>query len=161
MSEIGSGSGSSYPTALDTDASQEVNTTSPLRTMARAEVVNDLASALLSIETELGLSPSGSYTDVSSFLLDIEEAVLLLEIDMGFMENAISTLDNVVRDMKSATLGAWLSRSANTSYRAESNGFVCAGGNGNAAVLTISTDGSKPPTTIRARMKTDAVASSQ
>lgn len=63
MGEIGSGGGSSYPTALDTDASQESTST-----VARADVPNDLASATVAIQTELGTDPAGTKTDVKTYL---------------------------------------------------------------------------------------------
>lgn len=63
MSELGAGSGTSYPTALDTD-----NTTESTSTKARADVPNDLAAAVIAIETELGTDPAGSLSDVKTFL---------------------------------------------------------------------------------------------
>lgn len=68
MSEIGAGSGTSYPTALDTDNTLEYNVSSASKTRARAEVVNDLADAIVAIETELGTSPSGTAATVKDFL---------------------------------------------------------------------------------------------
>jgi len=53
MGEIGSGNGSSYPNSYDTDSSQESTST-----VARHQVVNDLAACILNIEQELGLNPS-------------------------------------------------------------------------------------------------------
>jgi len=64
MGELGSGDGSSYPGALDTDSSREVNDVNPGKTKARAEVVNDLASAIVAIENELGVNPAGTKTTV-------------------------------------------------------------------------------------------------
>lgn len=69
MSEIGSGSGTSYPTAIDTDNTLEYNVSSASKTRARAEVVNDLADAIVAIETELGTSPSGTAATVKDFLI--------------------------------------------------------------------------------------------
>lgn len=63
MSELGAGSGSGYPGALDTD-----NTLESTSTTARADVPNDLASAIIAVQTELGLDPAGSLTDVKTFL---------------------------------------------------------------------------------------------
>ena len=63
MGELGSGGGSSYPTSLDTDTSQESTST-----VARADVPNDLASAAVAIQTELGTDPAGTKTDVKTFL---------------------------------------------------------------------------------------------
>lgn len=72
MGELGSGTGSSYPTTLDTNATVEVNSPNPGKTKARAEVPNDHASALIKIETELGTLPKGSKADVKTRLDDIE-----------------------------------------------------------------------------------------
>lgn len=59
MTEIGSGSGTSYPRSIDTDASPETTTT-----YARADVPNDLAACVIAIQTELGINPAGSVADV-------------------------------------------------------------------------------------------------
>ena len=64
MGEIGSGTGSSYPGTLDTDASLEVSAPAAGKTKASANVPNDLASAILAIETELGIDPAGSKATV-------------------------------------------------------------------------------------------------
>ena len=68
MSELGSGSGSSYPGSLDTDSTVEVDSPSASKTLARAAVPNDLAAAVVAIETELGTDPAGTKTDVKTFL---------------------------------------------------------------------------------------------
>ena len=68
MAEIGSGSGSSYPSALDTNTSPEVDSPSVSKTLVRANVPNDLAAAIIALETELGTDPAGSLVDVKSFL---------------------------------------------------------------------------------------------
>lgn len=68
MSEIGSGSGSSYPTSLDTDSTVEVNSPSASKTKARAEVINDLGACVVAVETTLGTSPQGTKADVKTFL---------------------------------------------------------------------------------------------
>lgn len=68
MGELGSGSGSSYPSTLDTDNIKEVNDPSASRTKARAEVPNDLAAAVIAMETELGTDPAGTRADVKTFL---------------------------------------------------------------------------------------------
>lgn len=68
MSEIGSGNNSSYPGALDTNAIPEVNSPAAGKTKARKEVVEDLTHAVIMIETELGIDPAGSLTDVKTFL---------------------------------------------------------------------------------------------
>ncbi|KKM03136.1 hypothetical protein LCGC14_1777430 [marine sediment metagenome] len=63
MAELGSGSGSDYPTSIDTDANKESSSTS-----ARANVPNDLAAAIIAIMTELGTDPAGSLATVKDFL---------------------------------------------------------------------------------------------
>lgn len=68
MAELGAGSGSGYPAVLDTDNTLEVNSPNAGKTKARAEVPNDLAAAIVAIETELGINPAGSLTDVKTFL---------------------------------------------------------------------------------------------
>ena len=68
MAEIGSGNGSGYPGAIDSDAALEVNASAAGKTKARAEVVNDLAAAIIALQTELGTDPAGSLTNVKTFL---------------------------------------------------------------------------------------------
>lgn len=68
MAELGSGNGSDYPATLDTDNIIEVNTPAAGRTKARAEVVNDLAAAIVAVQNELGVNPAGALTDVVTFL---------------------------------------------------------------------------------------------
>ena len=74
MSEIGSGNGTSYPTAVDTNATTEVNSPSANKTKARAEVPNDHSSAIVAIETELGTLPKGTAATVKDRLNAIELA---------------------------------------------------------------------------------------
>ncbi|MBS3927806.1 MAG: hypothetical protein KGZ65_04360 [Sphingomonadales bacterium] len=59
MPEIGSGGGSGYPAAIDSDATLETNAD-----YARIQVPNDLAACIVAIETELGIAPSGGYATV-------------------------------------------------------------------------------------------------
>lgn len=63
MAELGAGSGTGYPAAIDTDTSQESTST-----VARSNVPNDLAAAVIAVETELGTDPAGTLTDVKTFL---------------------------------------------------------------------------------------------
>ena len=64
MSEIGAGSGSSYPGGLDANASVEINAPNPGKTKARKEVVEDLSACIINIETTLGVNPQGSKATV-------------------------------------------------------------------------------------------------
>jgi hypothetical protein len=63
MAELGSGSGSDYPSSIDSDASKESSSTT-----ARADVINDAYDALIKIMTELGTDPAGSLATVKAFL---------------------------------------------------------------------------------------------
>jgi microcystin-dependent protein len=64
MSELGSGSGTSYPASLDVDNSVEVDSS----TTARADVPNDLAAAIIAVQGELGTDPAGSAATVKARL---------------------------------------------------------------------------------------------
>ncbi|MFQ5715082.1 MAG: hypothetical protein ACE5GU_13725 [Candidatus Scalinduaceae bacterium] len=64
MSEIGSGNNSSYPAAIDTDSVQEGNDLD----FTDANVWNDLADAIIKIETELGVNPAMGKTDMLTYL---------------------------------------------------------------------------------------------
>ena len=70
MGEIGAGDGSSFPTTLDTNNTLEVNAPNAGKTLARADVPNDLAACIIKIETELGTDPAGhsSIADVKTFM---------------------------------------------------------------------------------------------
>jgi len=68
MAELGAGSGTGYPGALDTNSTVEVDSPASGKTKARAAVPNDLANAIVAIETELGIDPAGTKTDVKTFL---------------------------------------------------------------------------------------------
>jgi hypothetical protein len=68
MSELGSGNGTSYPGALDTDNILEVDSPNASKTKARADVPNDMGAAIIALETELGTNPAGTVTDVKTFL---------------------------------------------------------------------------------------------
>lgn len=67
MGEIGTGEGTSYPGALDTDTLLESTST-----LARKDVPNDLAVAIIAVQTEMGLDPAGDYDDVVSRLNAID-----------------------------------------------------------------------------------------
>lgn len=68
MTELGSGSGSSYPGSLDSDSTLEVDSPAAGKTKARANVPNDLAAAIIAIQTELGTDPAGSAATVKARL---------------------------------------------------------------------------------------------
>jgi len=64
MAELGAGGGSGYPGVIDTDAALEVDGVN----IARADVPNDLAEAIVKIETELGTDPAGVSVDLKTRL---------------------------------------------------------------------------------------------
>ena len=66
--ELGSGSGTGYPSALDTNDKLEYNRESAEKTLASADIVNDLAAAIIAVQTELGVSPSGTATSIADLL---------------------------------------------------------------------------------------------
>jgi len=70
VAELGSGSTprSDYPGSLDTNATLEVDSPSAGRTKVRADVPNDLAAAIVAVQTELGTDPAGTTSDVKTFL---------------------------------------------------------------------------------------------
>jgi len=68
MAELGSGSGTGYPAALDTDSVLEIDSPSASKTQYRADVPNDTNAAILAIQTELGTDPSGTKASVKEFL---------------------------------------------------------------------------------------------
>lgn len=63
MANIGSGNGTTYPSALDTQSPPESGTT-----VARDDVPNDLAAVAIAIETELGINPAGTEVNVKTYL---------------------------------------------------------------------------------------------
>lgn len=68
MSELGSGSGSTFPNTLDTNSILEYDASSSNKTRARADVVNDLADAIVNIETNIGTGAKGTYSDIAARL---------------------------------------------------------------------------------------------
>jgi len=70
MAELGNGETprSSYPGALDTNNALEIDSPDAAKTKVRANIPNDLAAALINIQTELGIDPAGSLADVKTFL---------------------------------------------------------------------------------------------
>lgn len=63
MGEIGSGSGSAYPAALDTGATQE-----QASDYVRLDWGRDVEAAIVAVENELGTDPAGSYATVRARL---------------------------------------------------------------------------------------------
>jgi len=85
--ELGAGDGTSYPATIDTDTNVEVDYPSPNATTARSAVPNDTNAAVIAIETELGINPSGEY-DTLKARLDAGDWLYYLktEIDTKFAE---------------------------------------------------------------------------
>ena len=93
--ELGAGDGTGYPAAIDTDTSVEVDYPDPLATTARAAVPNDTNAAVIAIETELGINPSGTY-DTLKARLDAGDGLYYLktEIDTKFAELKFTDLSD-------------------------------------------------------------------
>jgi len=68
MAELGEGAGSGYPSALDTNNILEYDKESSEKTLIRADVVNDLAAAIVAIQGELGTDPAGNENTVAGLL---------------------------------------------------------------------------------------------
>ena len=68
MAELGAGSGSGYPGSLDTNSVLEVDSPATGKTKVRADVPNDLAAAIVAVQTELGVDPAGTKADVKTYL---------------------------------------------------------------------------------------------
>ncbi len=73
MGELGSGMGTSYPSAVDIDTMKEANQGEASPTTVRAAVINDANAAIVAIETELGTSPKGTFADVKTRLESLED----------------------------------------------------------------------------------------
>ena len=80
--ELGAGSGTGYPGAIDTDTSVEVDYPDPLATTARAAVPNDTNAAVIAIETELGINPSGTYDTIKA-RLDAGDGLYYLKTEIN------------------------------------------------------------------------------
>ena len=61
--ELGDGAGSGYPGSIDVDENQESASTS-----VRYNVPNDLASAVIAVQTALGVNPFRDSTNVVTYL---------------------------------------------------------------------------------------------
>ena len=68
MAEIGASSGTGYPSAIDTNSTPEVDSPSASKTLVRAATPNDLAAAVIAVQTELGTNPRGAAASVKAFL---------------------------------------------------------------------------------------------
>ena len=81
MAELGAGSGTGYPTTLDTDTTVEANEGEAGASLQRAECINDANAAIVAIETELGTTPSSGYTNISGRLdaVDIPSKDLIIK----------------------------------------------------------------------------------
>ena len=112
MAELGSGSGSGYPGAIDTDTTQEVNSPNAGRTKARAEVINDAYAAIVALQTELGTDPAGSLTDVKTWLQTehgadgTHDATKIVEIAGAQTITGVKTFSAIVKTAKGADVAS-------------------------------------------------------
>ena len=100
MAEIGSGSGSGFPSALDTNSTLEYDKESTEKTLVRADVVNDIGAGLVAIETELGTDPAGSKTDVKTRLaIHMNNDGTLKDEIRIYNTNGLTTLQLTINDL--------------------------------------------------------------
>ena len=124
MSELGSGNGTSYPAAIDVDNSVEADGT----TTARADVVNDLASSIIGVQSELGTNPAGSLTDVKTFLQTQHAA--------DGAHSAVTATTLVLSSSFTQKVGADVSSAAALNVQIAGNIFDVTGTTGITSILT-------------------------
>ncbi len=96
--ELGAGSGSSYPMAIDTDISVETSTH-----IARANVPNDSNAAIIAIQNELGTDPAGTAATVDN-RIDIRSAARVYL--SGFQSNLSNGVETkILFDTESFDVG--------------------------------------------------------
>lgn len=100
MAELGGGSGTGYPTAIDTDASTESTST-----LARADCINDANAAIIAIENELGIAPSGSKDTVVEFLQVAHNADGTHKTSAVYVTPTIASFANATHDHQNAAGG--------------------------------------------------------
>ncbi|MDE2227293.1 MAG: hypothetical protein KGJ89_05070 [Patescibacteria group bacterium] len=122
MANLGAGSGTGYPGVIDVQTTPEVDSPSANKSKARAAVPNDLASAVIAVETALGTNPQGSKTDVKTFLQT--------------EHNANGTHNNITVSGGLAVSGGSVSGlAAPTNILPNTQWQVCTGGQGNGKWL--------------------------
>lgn len=94
MGELGAGLGSDYPASIDTDSTKEANDGEASPTTARAEVPNDLADAIVNIETELGVDPAGAYATVVARLNALNTIVQVVNVQTGAYASGTTAIPN-------------------------------------------------------------------
>lgn len=90
--QLGSGNGTSYPTAVDTRQTW-VNVAGAAPDSASrvdAELVNDFAAAIVAIQAELGVEVSGAYGTLRARL----DALVQPAISGGMVEATVTSLNN-------------------------------------------------------------------
>ena len=113
-SELGSGSGSSYPTSIDTD-----NTPESTDTYAREDVPNDSNAAIIAVQVALGSSPAGAYSDVAARFDAIEESTgTCLPLSGGTMTGAI---DMALQNLNNTNHGSFVTIKASNSITGQYN----------------------------------------
>ena len=68
MAELGTGGGTGYPSAIDTNNILEYDKESAEKTLVRADIVNDIAAAVVAIETALGTNPYGGANSIQEIM---------------------------------------------------------------------------------------------
>lgn len=96
--ELGSGSGTSYPSGLDTD-----NTIETPDDYAREDVINDAYAAIVAMQNELGTSPSGIYSDLKTRLLSLVVSTRTAVITGINFNDSMGTINGTLTAVSSAT----------------------------------------------------------
>jgi hypothetical protein len=100
MSEIGSGSGTSFPTALDTDNTTEVASPNTGKTKITAARANDVGAAIVATETEIGIRGAAT--------ADVRSTINLEHVATGAHTTAAPV--NVTKAAASSGTGTTVSR---------------------------------------------------
>lgn len=93
MAQLGSGSGSGYPSTIDTTQVWVNGPNAAPDSNARmdAELVNDFAAAIVALQTELGTNPSGAFASVAARLSQMAP----VPVAGGFYEGEVLSSSNV------------------------------------------------------------------
>lgn len=160
MSELGEGRGSSYPEEIDTNTALERDKL----TWARAAVPNDLADAIVKIETELGTNPAGAAANVAALIGSWGLRIGNLETDLdGFPDELknlvaaeIQQLENIGTNIISASIWGQIANIGATAITAAQWVYLGAMDQGLAttddltfATLTLTGAGPAPPVANR------------
>jgi len=134
MGNIGSGTGTSYPTSLDTQSTLEVDYPSPSKTLARAAVPNDLASAILAVEGTLGINPQGGSATVVARLNATDTTIAgKASLTASQTLSGVNSFSAIVKTSR----GADVASAATVTLGTDGNYFVITGTTTITAISTL------------------------